>query len=418
MRLKIFILTVACLLLSSASALAFGRIAYPDRPLNLRSSRSPKAKWVGSLYPGQKVRVGFESDGWVAVFEPGETRADERFAVGFSNSKYLMDKRTRYEPKAWGEYVSVVRNLNIREKPNVKGRRLDMLKTGEVVKIDFPDGDWTLVFRPDATIRSDMNGIGYASAKYFKPAKAPAPAAPAPAPEPARISQVVEAGSGQGQVSSKVSPPPAPEAKVVVSDLPEAEAVPLTPSPRPEPKAEAVEPARVPPVKAEPARVPPVRAEPAPLPAPTPRAASEAAPAPAAPRPQAQDMAAETGRKTIVIDRSRFAGAKRPDPTPNQSAHGYQYRLLEKSETRKYGMSWITLKVFLSTKVLPKADALKDFATTLWKENHRPSKNVAVLIYLPGMDTDDLSYAVIQFDDSRLLEYWVRRTTLLGTEFM
>ncbi|MDD3311508.1 SH3 domain-containing protein [Pseudodesulfovibrio sp.] len=396
MRMKILFLTVACLLLASTSALAFGRIVYPDRPLNLRSARSPKAKWVGSLHPGQKVRVGFEKDGWVAVFEPGETRADERFAAGFSNAKYLLDKRTRYEPEPWGEYVSVARNLNIREKPSVKGRRLDMLKAGEVVKIDFPDGDWTLVFRPDATIRSDMNGIGYASAKYFKPAKGPAPE-PAPATEQAKVSPVVEAGSGQGQVSSKVSPPPAP-APVVVPDLPEAATAPAAPLAKaePEPAAGPKEPVRAP----EPAK---------PAPAPVPASAG---------KPQAPDVVTETGRKTIVIDRSRFAGAKRADPAPDQTAHGYRYRLLEKSETRKYGVTWITLKVFLSTKVLPKGDALKDFATTLWKDSRRAGKNLAVLIYLPGMDTGDLSYAVIQFDDSRLIEYWVRRTTLFGTEFM
>ncbi|WP_419788324.1 SH3 domain-containing protein [Pseudodesulfovibrio sp.] len=392
MRIKLLVLTAAWLLLLTGSALAFGRIAYPDRPLNLRASRSARAKWVGSLYPGQKVRIGFEKNGWVAVFESNETRADERYAAGFSNAKYLRNKRGRYEPEAWGEYVTVTRNLNIRSKPDIRGKRLDMLKEGEVVKVDFPDGDWSLVFRPDATIRSDMNGMGYASSKYFESAKAPAPVSKAAS------SPVVEAGKGPGQVAGKVTPPPAPkpEPEVIVPEKREVEhPVPMPPAQ--EKAAEAPKSVHI----AESAKA---------------KRSPELAPAPAAPNLDAAPTAGE--RKTIVIDRSRFTGAKRVDPTPNETAHGYQYRLLERSESRQYGIAWITLKVFLSTKVLPKADALKDFASTMWKENRRAAKNLAVLIYLPGMDTGDLSYAVIRFDDAGMIEYWVRKTTLIGTKFM
>ena len=470
----------ACLLLLADSAMAFGQILYPDRPLNLRSGRSARAKWVGSLYPGQKVRVAFEKDGWVAVFEPGETRGSESAAVGYSNAKYLLPKPTRVEPKPWGELVYTVRNLNIRDKASVKGERLDMLKKGERVKIDFPDGDWTMVFSPAATIRSEMNGIGYCSAKYFKPvprsearaaalaatkaASAPEPA-PAPAPEPPaeepapKVSAVVEAGSGAGQVGSAVAPPPpAPEkavadnswGRVVTVDrvinvykgrtsgskpvhtlkpgqsvrvdfldrgwyavFPENAVVrqesramgyalrslidgedgsDVIPAPAPRYEAPAPEPAK---------------AEPSPKAA----AAGDEVPAPTA-------KADESGRKTIVIDRSRLSGTKRADPTPDKNVHGYQYRLLEKSETKRYGETWVTLKIFLATKTLPGMEALEDFSATLWKEHKRSGKNLAVLIYLPGMDTEDLSYAVLQFSDEKLLEVWVRKTTLFGTDFL
>ena len=416
MRKSCILMTAAAwLLLLTATAMAFGEIAYPDRPLNLRASRSARAKWVGALYPGQQVRIGFEKDGWVAVFEPGETRADERYAAGYSNSKYLLSKRTRHEPEEWGEYARVVRNLNIRSEPSVRGKRLDMLKGGELVKIDFPEGDWTMVFKPGATIRSEMNGIGYASAKYFKPAKAPAAK---PEPEPAKVSPVVEAGSGPGQVGSKVAPPPPPpvrEEKPAPAPEPASAGEPVAapePAPAPAPVA-APEPAPAPAPVAEP--------EPAPVPAPVVKAAP--APAPAAeraepPKSKATSQAQETGRKTIVIDRSRFKNSKRPDPTPDQTAHGYQYRLLEKSETKRYGVSWVTIKIFLATKTLPSNEALRDFAATMWKEHRQATKNLDVLIYLPGMDTDDLSYGDILFDDAKLLEFWVRRTTLFGTDFM
>lgn len=441
----------ACLFLLADSALAFGQIMYPDRPLNLRNGRSARAKWVGSLYPGQKVRVAFMKDGWVAVFEPGETRASESAAVGFSNAKYLLPKPTRVEPKPWGELVYTVRNLNIRDRASVRGKRIDMLKRGERVIIDFPEGDWTMVFSPDATIRSEMNRIGYCSAKYFKPvpgAEAGAPIAkpepPAARPEP-KVSKVVDAGSGAGQVGSAVAPPPAPREKksagsswgrVVTVDRTINLYKGRTSSSKPVRTLKPGDTVRVDlldrgwyAVFQENAVV---RQEdramgyalrslidgddgsdviPAPAPAYEAPARKEAA----APQPIATD---ESGRKTMVIDRSRFSGAKRADPTPNKTVHGYQYRLLEKAETKRFGETWITLKIFLATKTLPGTEALQDFATTLWKEHRRSGKNLAVLVYLPGMDTEDLSYGVLQFSDVKLLELWVRKTTLFGTDFL
>ena len=452
------LIAFACLFLLVDSAMAFGQIMYPDRPLNLRNGRSAKAKWVGSLHPGQKVRVAFMKDGWVAVFEPGETRASESAAVGFSNAKYLKPKPTRVEPKPWGELVYTVRNLNIRDRASVRGERLDMLTRGERVRIDFPEGDWTMVFSPSATIRSEMNAIGYCSAKYFKPVpKAEAKAAqavsklPEPAPAP-KVSAVVEAGSGAGQVGSAVAPPPpAPKAAADTSwgrVVTVQRAINIykgrTSSSKPVQTLEPGQSVRVDfldrgwyAVFRENAVV---RQESramgyalrslidgddgsAAIPAP---AARYAAPAPkeeaiaskkAATTPPAVTTD-DSGRKTMVIDRSRFSGAKRADPTPNKTVHGYQYRLLEKAETKRFGETWITLKIFLSTKTLPGTEALEDFATTLWKEHRRSGKNLAVMVYLPGMNTEDLSYGVLQFSDEKLLEIWVRKTTLFGTEFL
>lgn len=445
---KVFLLTCFLILLMATAAMAFGEIRYPDRPLNLREGRSPKSAWVGSLYPGQPVRIAFLEDGWVAVFEPGETRDRESATVGYSNVKYLLTKKTRVEPEAWGELVYTPRKLNVRSAPSIKGKQLDMLNVDEQVRIDFPDGDWTMVFSPKATIRSKLNARGFSSAKYFKPVTTESVARPAPA-----VSEEVNVGSGQGQVGGVVAPPPAaitesstesepvasspwgevltmqrkvnlrqertsgsryvrtlkPGEKVRVDFLKngwyavfrENEAV------RKENRAmgyalqSLMEEGQRDEVAA--AVSVPVT-EPAAVPAPAPEKVAE--------------EPVGGVQKTMVIDKSKFSGAKRPDPTPDKNAHGYQYRLLEKSETKKFGETWITLKIFLATKKLPGSEALEDFATTLWKQHKRAAKNTAILIYLPGMDTEDLAYGVIQFDEKVMLELWVRKTTLFGTDFL
>ncbi|BCS87667.1 SH3 domain-containing protein [Pseudodesulfovibrio sediminis] len=470
-KIQICSVVVLTLLVFASTAYAFGEIRYADRPLNLRSARSAKARWVGSLYPGQKVRIAYLKEGWVAVFEPNETRNTQAAAVGYSNVKYLKKKRTRHEPKEWGEVVYANRAVNIRTKPNRRGKKVGQLKTMMHVKADFPDGDWTRVFPMDATIRSEMGGMGYCSAKYLDPAteaslakaglgKAPAPEEQEVAAQPEKpapptfqlveltstinvrmsrtsssplvttlregdrvkvgllrsgwyavfkenstvlvesgsmgysLQSIIDTGSkavveATAPVKSEVRQAVVPvESSVVVSKT-------VTPPPTPEPKAVAPVVPKPAPVKQEPVREP------------------------VAPKPAPQAVAqAPAKQQTIVIDRKAFTGAKRPDPTPNKTAHGYQYRIVEKSETRQLGEPWIVLKVFLSTTKLPNEKALKDFASTLWKENRRVAKNVAVLVYLPGMDMEDLSYGVVKFDYDNFLEIWVRKATLFGTDFM
>ncbi|QGY40693.1 SH3 domain-containing protein [Pseudodesulfovibrio cashew] len=445
--LSILFAALVAVLVTAPSALAFGEIRYPDRPLNLRKSRSPRSEWVGALHPGQKVRVAFLRDGWVAVFEPDETRATEAAAVGFSNIKYLKKSRTRVEPKPWGETMVTTRKLNVRSQPSTRGRKLMTLDAGVRVVVDFPEDDWFRLFPPDATIRSRMGGYGFSSSKYLEPAPAEPVAAPALKP----VAQV-EPEPAPEPVSKPVAEPvrPAPAAKADVSKpfsaswgkvLTLKRKVNLmsgrTTSSR---LVRVLEPGET--VRAdfpengwyavfqenEPLR----RKERAlgyalqslleggpdveePAPAPTRSTAPSAKPVdPAVDRTPSPDR----GQTTLVIDRSKFKQGKRPDPTPNKTAHGYQYRLLEKSETRQYGETWITLKVFLATKKLPGIEGLEDFAATLWREHKRPAKNLAVLIYLPGMDTDDLSYGVIKFDEQKRIESWVRKTTLIGTDFL
>lgn len=377
-------LCVVFLLAAVSVGWAFGEIRYADRPLNLRKGRSARTAWVGSLYAGQKVRVAYVKDGWAAVFEPGGTNSRESAAVGYSNVKYLKTKRGRHEPKGWGELVYTPRTLNVRSKPSTKGRKLDSLKGGEHVRIDFPEDDWAMVFWPSSTIRSKLNARGFSSAKYFQPAtkqslkKTQVVQQKAPAPAP--VSKPVSAGSGDGQVAGSVAPPP----------------------PAAAPKAAPVVAAKPVPVKA---------------------AAPKAAPKPVAKvvpksKPKSAPKSSFGTKKTMVIDRSKFAKTKRPDPTPDKIAHGYQYRIIEKSETKRLGETWITVKVFLASKKLPGSEALRDFSTSIWREYKRANKNVAVLVYMPGMDLEDLAYGVTKFDDSRLLEFWVRKATLFGTEFL
>jgi hypothetical protein len=474
---RIFLILAAaavCLALAAGPAFAFGKIMYSDRPLNLRDARSPRGEWVGSLYAGQKVRVAHEKDGWVAVYEPTATDPSEAKAAGYSNAKFLKPARGRYEPKPWGELAASSTKLNIRSKPNVRGAKVMTLQPGERVLVDFPEDDWIVIFSPDATIRSRLNGIGYASAKYLEPVTAATPPAPAPEPAPAPAAPVVrQAVEPPAPASATEAPETSPAIQRVAltnevnvhqsrtttsplvrtlrpgdvvqlgllrngwyavfkaSDMIRSESssigyalqaamqassreagIAVAP-------AASVEPAKsaAPVVSAEDLKAEALKSErPAPR---APESAPAARPEPATPpAPAARTAPAPARQQTMVIDRSAFKDAKRPDPTPDQNAHGYRYKFLEKAETREYGQVWITLKVFLATTKLPDRTALKDFASSLWKEHRRVTKNVLVEVYLPGMDLDDLAWGVVKFDYDSMTELWTRQATLFGTRFM
>jgi len=451
---RIFFPVVAAVLfiLSASHAFAFGKIMYADRPLNLRDDRSPRGEWVGSLYAGQKVRVAFEENGWVAVYEPGATDADKAKPAGYSNAKFLKPVRGRYEPKPWGEAAYSTTKLNIRSKPDARSAKVGVLRPMERVIMDFPEDEWILVFSPDATIRSNMNGIGYCSAKYLEPI--PAGAAPAPAkastPEPAglraggqaaapvfqRVALTNEVDVHQSRTTASPLVRTLRPGDVVQLGLPgngwyavfkandmiRSESSSLGYSRRTAMDAnsrQADDVAAPVAVSSTPGTTPgtaPAASRPAPVvsaEAIKSEAVKSTSVKPAPPAPVRSE-----GQQTMVIDRSAFRKANRPDPTPDQTAHGYRFKFLEKSETREYGQVWITLKVFLSTTKLPDREAFKDFAASLWKDHRRVTKNVLVEVYLPGMDTDDLAWGVAKFDYDGMIEMFVRRATLFGTKFM
>jgi len=487
--IRLTILIFIFLITAAASALAFGHVAYPDRPLNLRSARSARAEWVGTLYPGQMVRIAHEKDGWVAVYEPDATDGSEAGAVGFSNAKYLKKRRTRYEPKPWGELMYSPTKLNIRSKPSLKGQKVAVLHAGDRVIVDFPEDDWVMAFSPEATIRSHMNGIGFCSGKYLKPVpsstgQANTDGVEAEADYTNTTGNVAQLSSGSGQIEGNVAFPASAVQRVAMTakvnvrqsrtsnsplvrtlkpneivqiglqrngwyavfaanDTIRSESTSLgyalqslvDKSSRPASLervkeisvVEKKEPAKPEPAAiAEPARasrseVERHKGETVSLAAIKAEATSKPVETTQSARPvpeRAVVSAASKEQKTFVIDRSAITPTKRPDPTPDKTSHGYKYKLVEKSETRQFGEPWITLKVFLATNKVPDSEALRDFATTLWRKHKRITKKLAVLIYLPGMDLDDLSYGVIKFDDDKMLELWYRKATLFGTKFM
>lgn len=412
------ILTACFVLLIAVTASAFGEIRYPDRALNLRDGRSPDANWVGSLAMGQEVRVAHLEGGWVAVFEPGETRDSLDAAVGFANLKYLKSTRLQSEESAWGRVMEVGSESTLRDSASGLGENIGVLEAGRKIRVDFPDDGWIMAFPAGATIRSKMGALGFVKKDDLRPvsasvaAKADVPSAPSIVVRARNDDRDVYTDWGKLLVlkspvkiyrertaDSRLETTLGPGKKVRVDFLENGWYAVFEESERLRKEYRALGYARK--ESLEEGREEAVSLN--------------------------QTLAAATGsvqdaesptRRTVELDKSRIVGGPQPDPKPDKTLHGYQYKLLKKDQIKRQGETWITLTVFLATTKLPNQEALEDFASSLWKEYRRVSKNLAVLIYLPGMDTKDISYGVIQFDDEKMIESWVRRTTLFGTKFL
>ncbi|QGY41129.1 lipopolysaccharide transport periplasmic protein LptA [Pseudodesulfovibrio cashew] len=93
-------LTLLCGLFVTGAALAadWGEIRVAKSNLNVREGRSPKTEHVLTLAKGQRVKVDFLKEGWVAVFNLNEPTRDESRAIGYANDKYL--ERVEAAPQA------------------------------------------------------------------------------------------------------------------------------------------------------------------------------------------------------------------------------------------------------------------------------------------------------------------------------
>lgn len=70
-------------------AQGWGEIREATLNLNVREKRTPRSEHVVTLAKGQRVKVDFLKDGWVAVFNLNESKRDESRAIGYANTKYL-----------------------------------------------------------------------------------------------------------------------------------------------------------------------------------------------------------------------------------------------------------------------------------------------------------------------------------------
>ncbi len=78
------------LLVSGLAHAEWGEVREATLNLNVRSQRTPKSKHVVTLAKGQRVKVDFEKDSWVAIFNLNESERDEKRAIGYANIKYLV----------------------------------------------------------------------------------------------------------------------------------------------------------------------------------------------------------------------------------------------------------------------------------------------------------------------------------------
>lgn len=460
---------------ASAAAEGWGRLMTPKSPLNLRAGRGPSSKRITTFMPGRRIRVDFEKNGWVAVFEPDVKERDISKAIGYVKASYLVPVGD------WGEYRTPRGMLNIRKGRGPRTAHVRTLQPGDLVKVDFEKNGWVAVFEAEEKVRSLDRAIGYSKSKFLFPA------------DPEQIERVLSAGKpeaekGASEVavqSSSVSAeadqaghePSAPSEQAVtdpssaspahwgrlvkvsrrvnvrkkrtaaselVDTLEPGQAVrvdllrkgwyaafALGESQRDE--AHALGFIYSPLLENDLDALPELDRERESVPAPQ-HNDMEAAPMnqvrgtvssepPAELRESGstaetqQPPQAPESQSMVVEPPETSEPHKGPMPVADETRHGFHFKVMERMESRQGRYPLDVLKVFLDVTVVPGSESLSDFCRTLWKEQWRQGTLMRVDVYLPGMDLKDLSYGEALFDGKGIRQFWTREAVLYGTRF-
>jgi hypothetical protein len=447
-------LALLCLLAAElCPAQDFGLAVTVDKPQPVRRERNESAAIVRMLKPGEPVRVDLLQDGWYAVFPAEAASPDPAAAVGFVEARLVKPAavpsfRAKVQPPAptpaaasatgpaWGELRVVDRPLNIRKARSRFSEHVRTLKQGERIKTDFLKDGWVAVFDPAETVRSEKKALGFVNAKYLPAPSVKAKARPEPAPAAEAAAQKAwgELRVVDRKVNLRRARTPSsghvrtlqPGDRVKVDFLKDDwyAVFDLNEPVRSEKKAlgyvfrKLIDPPAQPVQAAQPARPPlPEPAPPSALAVPSPPPEPAGIVAPPARRPGNEAAAVLEQDKKVTLKPEPFEVRSRVAPRPDQTSHGFRYKILHRTETKRAGAPLLNLKVYLDVSVLPGMESLQDFATTLWK-SEQGVKDMIVDIYVPGMDLDDLAFATATFSGKGLVEFWARQAALFGTKFL
>ena len=342
------------------------------------------------------------------------------------------------QPPQWGRLYDLTGDVSVRESPSDDSLQVRKLRAGQKVRVDFQEDGWTAVFDPKERVRSELRALGYA-----------------------RLAELNSHGALEfAQATSIEVRRPGSDAKpeVTVDGKPEAK-----PEVRPDAKAaksgaKTVKPASKPkkeePKKQEAKDFGEIRVADRQL---SVRARRDKdsdfvhllkagqrvrvdfledgwyAVFPL--EEKTRDLARAWGysRDKFLVPESDYAGppaAEQPAPkaaapavlpakTPQRSkaeaaGDDVGYSVLERKDDHHKPVSGVTLRVRLDLTQPPASDAaLRKIAREIWKAERKKNEDLRLEVYLTGMDSAGLAYAVAKFhEDGRLREFWWRDVVL------
>lgn len=252
-----------------------------------------------------------------------------------------------------------------------------LLQPGQKVRTDFHSDGFFAVFAPEERVRDIKRAWGYGRDKYLFTEK-----------ELAQRGFYSPPGQPKPESKPEIKPESKPETKP--ESKPEAK-----PEAKPEPKAEARPAAPAAPVEPKkPAPQPEHRNATAPA---APAAATVPVPPAAQPVAQAAPQAPE--RKPAPVQ---------AEPAPATADEVLGYSLLERREDPLRPLAPVQLRVRLETAHAPSQETLRRVVREIWKGERRKADEVVMEVYLLGMDSTSLAYAVARFGpDGKIRElYW------------
>lgn len=93
------------------------------------------------------------------------------------------------------------------------------------------------------------------------------------------------------------------------------------------------------------------------------------------------------------------------------------YRVLERNDISYPGRSRMTCRVLVEAATIPTKDALREIATSVWRDGNQNLDDFTVFAYLPGMDARSAAYAIVEFTSSGAKGVEIQDFALIGTKW-
>jgi hypothetical protein len=99
------------------------------------------------------------------------------------------------------------------------------------------------------------------------------------------------------------------------------------------------------------------------------------------------------------------------------NTHQLDYKVVEEKDTSYPGTTRMTVRLILQVNEIPQEADLRITANKLWLSDYKQYDQTNLFMYLPGMDTNDVAYVVVDFDKNTNTEFRIQDIALIGTKW-
>ena len=152
----------------------WGKLMSPKNRAIVYQTPSEQSLQVFTVFKGQTIKVDFEKDGWLAVFDEDLLLREKTLALGYVRLDALLPSKQKIVRPAkkknsswdkafseWGRLLTIQRRVNVRAGRSAQSALVASLEPGTCVRAAFLESGWYAVFDVSEQERDISKACGY-----------------------------------------------------------------------------------------------------------------------------------------------------------------------------------------------------------------------------------------------------------------